>query len=45
VPVCGEVPVGAVGVGLPGVEKPPDLLSYFCTIWLKESVICCSVSR
>jgi hypothetical protein len=44
VPPCGVVPVAPVAAGLPGVEKPPDWLSYFSTIWLNLSVSCCSVS-
>jgi hypothetical protein len=45
VPVVPDWPVDALGAVVVGVGlNPPLWASYFDTIWLKESVICCSVS-
>jgi hypothetical protein len=45
VPVVPDWPVGVPGAVVVGVGlNPPLWASYFDTIWLKESVICCSVS-
>ena len=45
VPPWGTGTGAVVLVGLPGVENPPDWLSYCVTIWLNCAVSCASVSE